>query len=555
MPPKNSGNTGRKAAPKKTATKAPNKKEPAEAQEYAPASSPLPALLSDDPSGSPIAPPIVDRKTKRMAPPPRSPLPGRSKRVQNPGEPDMKRAKRTPAEVEADKAEVDALKAQIMQLQQERLQSVAKMELAQEAAAKALVESTVMSKALPKKNMPLVGASFGRCEQQSELDGYYSDTPILEFDDEDFDAQEEAMSESLPPLAPLLKAVKCKKGDARAAVDKTKEMLAHKREAEPYLEIDKTAKKAKSAFPSGIDKNWRDRVEITHRGTTQKKVTKTSIPIGGLADDDMDAAHPEDSRHGSNHTNPRTDPSRQTKQASDHCQGEFKLYPKKFKFESSPIVVDSEVIGLPEFARNGWVNCFLPTWYHYIGTRAINGWEVSLLGEEVEAVQQVLDLAYVGTTYKVTPGAKAEAPGFQAMARLGDKRHLIGAATKKMVQAFFESPEYVGNPEKIARYAMWALQDTGPGWYEVPLARGVQRSAGSIPTGLFRSHFCLVPLTAFVKTTSRSKGDFGNRFVTAAAMICAGLERGFNQFVTSVMVLNGDFSKGRVGEYAKAFTK
>jgi hypothetical protein len=85
-------------------------------------------------------------------------------------------------------------------------------------------------------------------------------------------------------------------------------------------------------------------------------------------------------------------------------KAEVKSYPKKFKLESSPLVVDSEVIGLPEFARNGWVTCFLPTWYHYIGTRAINGWEVSLLGEEVEAVQQVLDLAYVGTTYKVKKG-------------------------------------------------------------------------------------------------------------------------------------------------------
>ncbi|KAJ7809239.1 hypothetical protein B0H14DRAFT_3481614 [Mycena olivaceomarginata] len=139
----------------------------------------------------------------------------------------------------------------------------------------------------------------------------------------------------------------------------------------------------------------------------------------------------------------------------------------------------------------------------------------------------------------------------KAMARLEDKCHLIGALTKKMVQAFFESPEYVGKPEKIARYAMWhcriqarfGMKFPSPGVFSI------------IPTGLFRSHFCLVPLTAFVKTTSRSKGDFGNRFVTAAAMICAGLERGFNQFVTGVMVPNGDFSKGRVGEYAKAFTK
>jgi hypothetical protein len=75
-----------------------------------------------------------------------------------------------------------------------------------------------------------------------------------------------------------------------------------------------------------------------------------------------------------------------------------------------------------------------------------------------------------------------------------------------------------------------------------------------------------------VKTTSRSKGDFGNHFITAAAMICAGvcellvclpqilthrlqLKRRFNQFVTGIMVLNGDFSKGRVGEYVKGFTK
>ncbi|KAJ7309988.1 hypothetical protein DFH08DRAFT_1049460 [Mycena albidolilacea] len=257
----------------------------------------------------------------------------------------------------------------------------------------------------------------------------------------------------------------------------------------------------------------------------------------------MDAACLEDSRCGGGNNvveiisddesdgTPIHAPTRAGKPSKSQIivKAEVKSYPKKFKFKSSPLVVDSEVIGLPEFAHNRWVTCFLPTWYHYIGTHSINSWDVSLLGEEVMAIQQVLDLAYVGTTYQVNKGCPIYTT---AMACLGDKRHLIGASTKKMVQAFFESPEYVGKPEKIAHYTMWALQDTGLG-----------------------CHFCLVPLTAFVKTTSRSKGDFGNRFVTAAAMICAGLERGFNQFVTGIMVPNGDFSKGRVGEYAKAFTK
>ncbi|KAJ7795375.1 hypothetical protein B0H13DRAFT_2393065 [Mycena leptocephala] len=38
-------------------------------------------------------------------------------------------------------------------------------------------------------------------------------------------------------------------------------------------------------------------------------------------------------------------------------------------------------------------------------------------------------------------------------------------------------------------------------------------------------------------------------------MICAGLEHAFNQYITGVKVLNGKFSKGRVGEYVVAFTK
>ncbi|KAJ7902998.1 hypothetical protein B0H13DRAFT_2335433 [Mycena leptocephala] len=75
------------------------------------------------------------------------------------------------------------------------------------------------------------------------------------------------------------------------------------------------------------------------------------------------------------------------------------------------------------------------------------------------------------------------------------------------------------------------------------------------PTGLFLSQFFLEPLTAYVKSTSRSKGDFGNRYIGAAAMIGAGLERAFNQYITGTKVLNGSFSYERVGEYVEGFSK
>ncbi|KAJ6513370.1 hypothetical protein C8R45DRAFT_963436 [Mycena sanguinolenta] len=143
------------------------------------------------------------------------------------------------------------------------------------------------------------------------------------------------------------------------------------------------------------------------------------------------------------------------------------------------------------------------------------------------------------------------------MARLADKRHLIGVMTEKIVDNFFSTAEYIDNRKKIIKYTSWALEDNGPGWYEHATPRGlVHGSPGyADPTGLFRSQFCLVPLAAFVRSTAKSKGHFGNGFIGAAAMICAGLERAFNQYTTGVKVLNGPFSKSRVGGFVAAFTK
>ncbi|KAJ7855783.1 hypothetical protein B0H13DRAFT_1902940 [Mycena leptocephala] len=138
------------------------------------------------------------------------------------------------------------------------------------------------------------------------------------------------------------------------------------------------------------------------------------------------------------------------------------------------------------------------------------------------------------------------------MPRLGDKRHLIAVQTAKLVDTFFSTVEYTDKPNKIAKYANYAIEDNGPAWYEEPAPRGLIHD----PHGAITQPILPCPPRAFIKSTAKFKGEFGNRFVHAAAMICAGyLERAFNQYITGVKVFNGKFSKGRVCEYVVAFTK
>ncbi|KAJ7932276.1 hypothetical protein B0H13DRAFT_1857110 [Mycena leptocephala] len=556
----------RRAAPKKTG-KAPRKATTANRngentqEEHAPDSSPLPPL---PPSDDELPAPIANAK-KRKAPPPRSPLPKRDNRVKNPGAPDQPRSKRTHAEVEADKQEIATLKADIARLHQERLEALARMEVAEDTNAEAAAESTVMLKSLMggKKNKPIVGSTFGRREQEQELDPHDGDNPFLEFEDEDFDAAAEADErirralkaekqarameadrynlDKLPPipLAPAKVSKGRQKGAGRVAIEQAKDKLSHKRDlsgddSEPDLEV----KKAAGVAIGGLGEDDLD--DVRPMGTGQSKNT-----IEILSDsEDETPTRPQ----------PRPVHKRKDVQIKKEIKPQLSSAAAKVKVKvEASMAVDSEVAGLPEFVRNSWCTRFLPTWYHYIGTRK-SGWDICELGDEVRVVQLVLDVVHPGSGYRVRKGC----PIFvTAMARLGDKRHLIGVQTAKLVDAFFSTVEYADKPKKIAKYANYAIEDNGPAWYEEPAPRGLVHGVPgyTTPTGLFRSEFCLVPLSAFIKSTAKSKGEFGNRFVHAAAMICAGLERAFNQYITGVKVLNGKFSKGRVGEYVVAFTK
>ncbi|KAJ7737941.1 hypothetical protein B0H16DRAFT_1891494 [Mycena metata] len=573
---------------------------------HAPDSSPLPALPSDDDFVPPESPKLKAKgKAKAKAIPPRSPLPGRAKRVVDPGKPDQPRSKRSSEQVDAANEELAALKAEVARLHAERLETLAEMELDDEAAAQAIDTSTVRFR--PSAGAPIIGATFGRRELYCD-DPNDSDIPCLEFDDEDFDAAAEADERirralkaekaarkrkedkynlsKLPPLAPLgfalvavpapvakVKPPPRKRGDARAIVDEAKQKVLSKRALSGDDSDDaQPQKKIKPAFPSGVVKDWRSRVTVLGAARPNKVDTKrpSGFPIGGLTFDDVDADRPSGSKAEVNNTieiltdsdeDPDETPTKlkaptvtvKKEKVSKPIPGRMTLNLRSDSSNDAVSAFGAEVSGLPEFARSAWVNVFLPTLHHYLGTR--EGWDLCMLGEEVPTVQQLVDIVYVGTTYKVKKGCPIYS---STISRVQDKRHWIGSTTSKVVDVLFTSTDYNDKPNKIMKFAKYAIEAEGPAWYEVPAPRGLMPGDDgySAPTGLFRSKFVLDPLAAYVKCIKQSKGDFGNKFVGAIALICTGYERAFNQYIsTGVKTLNGSFSKARVGHYVLGWTR
>ncbi|KAJ7668864.1 hypothetical protein B0H17DRAFT_1142413 [Mycena rosella] len=462
----------------------------------------------------------------------------------------MPRAKRSSDEVEAELAEVQALKAQVAELHQQRVDAFAQLEIAEQLAAKVQADSTIKFKAVA----PLVGAKFGRSEQPAELDGMDSDTPLLAFDDADFDAVEEAnerirhalkkdKAEKLPPLPVPAKVPKAyKKGDARVAVDKAKVKMVSGILSGDDSDTAPSKPKLKPAFPVGIQNNWHERVTVP--GTVSSSKTK-STPLGGLADLDTEGQRPPntkkkglpandtielitDSNDDSDDTPVRRKPiPKYTGKNVDFVKQEPKPRQKvRVKAEVSVDATAAEVIGLPKFDRR----------------------------DEVKTIQKIVDVVFPGATWKV----KKHDPIYtSAMSRLGDKRHQIGLATMKIVDTLFDSADYKDQPKKIVRYAKYAIDGHGPGWYEIPAPRNQEYLPGVPgwipPSGLFRSSYFLEPLSEFVKSTSKSKGEFGIHYIGAAAMIGAGCA--FNQYPTGIKVPNGSFSYERVGDYVEGFAK
>jgi hypothetical protein len=81
-----------------------------------------------------MSPPIPP-KAKRPSIAPRSPLPNRTNRVVNPGKPDAKRTKRTSAEVAAAAKQKEDLKKKAEELEKQRIQALAEIELQEEMEA------------------------------------------------------------------------------------------------------------------------------------------------------------------------------------------------------------------------------------------------------------------------------------------------------------------------------------------------------------------------------------------------------------------------------------
>ena len=99
---------------------------------------------SDDKLGhtdSPMSPPKPSKRGQ--APPPRSPLPPRVKRVINPGKPDAKKAKRSSAEVAEAKKRKEDLRRLEEEYKKKKIQMMAKMEMQEEMDAAEEEENAV----------------------------------------------------------------------------------------------------------------------------------------------------------------------------------------------------------------------------------------------------------------------------------------------------------------------------------------------------------------------------------------------------------------------------
>ena len=91
------------------------------------------AETAELPSSQPPAKAQTVHKSRSAPSGPRSPLPDREKRVRNPGAPDAKRAKRTSEEVAADIATKDQILRRVAELEAEKVQMLAELQIKEDA--------------------------------------------------------------------------------------------------------------------------------------------------------------------------------------------------------------------------------------------------------------------------------------------------------------------------------------------------------------------------------------------------------------------------------------
>ncbi|KAK1223203.1 hypothetical protein PQX77_013926 [Marasmius sp. AFHP31] len=149
-------------------------------------------------------------------------------------------------------------------------------------------------------------------------------------------------------------------------------------------------------------------------------------------------------------------------------------------------------------------------------------------------VQQVFDMVYPGTNYKV--GGKKE-PVFQAAYnRASGIKNAIATAAVSQVNKEFKKAAYKDKPEAIISFAKHALQAHGPLIYKSPTPMNGSALPGTPgyqePVGVFESHFLVEIMKTQIPSLDLSAAQYGHP-IGGLAMACAALRRAFKDRVTS----------------------
>ena len=142
---------------------------------------------------------------------------------------------------------------------------------------------------------------------------------------------------------------------------------------------------------------------------------------------------------------------------------------------------NSDIKRVPEFARAGWIREFLPRLYLALGCSKQPFDDYNMSTKAVERIQGIVDDVWAGTDYTVKWGdglmgtVSLKQPSWykscfwiQAIDRLNDKRSCFGSRALKAVEEFFNTPDFIGKPAQIKRYAEWAIRGDGPAVYGTP---------------------------------------------------------------------------------------
>jgi hypothetical protein len=169
----------------------------------------------------------------------------------------------------------------------------------------------------------------------------------------------------------------------------------------------------------------------------------------------------------------------------------------------------SDILTLPEFAREKWSSHFLPTLYDCLGCSRE---PFTISADVIHPVQAVVNAAYPDSEYTVVANDKiismvckhllicTSADGrrahVQAKSRLNEKRAFFGREAIKIVTDFFNGNNYANKPNAIAKFAKWAIRGNGPALFGKPTPIGCVRLKGSDGYIVRFLHHLYVPLTS-----------------------------------------------------------